>query len=92
MAGVPGGGPVPRTRGSKGELIDRAIGTLASASTAAAETLRDLLDAESESVRLGTCRAILEPQAKLRETEELTGRVEALEEALVDRQASRWAG
>ena len=41
--------------------------------------LRNLLRAESESVRLGACRTTLELSAKLRETVELEARIEALE-------------
>ena len=60
-------------------MLARAVGTLADASTAAASKLKDLLDAESETVRLGACRAILELGSKLRESEELAGRIAALE-------------
>src|SRR5215212_7972824 len=56
---------------ARAEMIARAVGTLADASTAAAATLRKLLDATNEHVRLGACRAILELGAKLREAEEL---------------------
>ena len=64
---------------ARAEMVARAVGTLADASTAAAATLRKLLDAESETVRLGACRAILELGVKLREGEELAQRIAALE-------------
>ena len=71
-----------RVAEARREMLARAVGTLADASTAAAAKLRDLLDAESETVRLGACRAILELGAKLRESDELAGRIAALEERL----------
>ena len=67
---------------ARSELLARAVGTLADASTAAASKLKDLLEAESETVRLGACRAILELGTKLRESEELAGRIAALEERI----------
>ena len=71
-----------RVAEARREMLARAVGTLADASTAAAAKLRDLLDAESETVRLGACRAILELGAKLRESDELAERIAALEERL----------
>ena len=62
-------------------LIVRAVGTLARVASAAAVTLAQLLKAESESVRLGACRAILELAVRLRESEELEARIAALEDA-----------
>jgi hypothetical protein len=62
------------------ESIARAVGQLAEASTEAVATLRALLSAESASVRLGACRAILELGMKLRENHELATRLAALEE------------
>jgi hypothetical protein len=53
---------------ARGELVSRTVGRLTDASTAAVTTLRALLEAESESVRLGACRAILELGRKLRES------------------------
>ena len=63
-----------------GELIKRATGRLAAACSAAATTLALLLKADSESVRLGAARSILELATKMRETEELEGRMAALED------------
>jgi hypothetical protein len=48
--------------------------------TAAAATLRKLLKAEAETVRLGAARALLELGTKLRESAELEERLRALEE------------
>jgi hypothetical protein len=41
-------------------FIDRAVGRLAKASTAAADRLRDLLDSPSEKIRLAAARYVLE--------------------------------
>ena len=64
---------------ARAEMIARAAGQLADASTEAVATLRALLDAEAETVRLGSARAILELGTKLRESEELGRRIAALE-------------
>lgn len=41
----------------RSEMLDRAVGKLADAATEAAQTLRDLLGADSETGRLGAARA-----------------------------------
>lgn len=65
---------------ARAEMLTRAIGTLADASTAATQALRALLDAaEPPSVRLGAARAILELGVKLREHLELEARIAELE-------------
>ena len=64
---------------TRSAMLSRAVGTLADASTEAATTLRALLGADSETVRLGACRAILELGTRLRESEELAQRLSALE-------------
>ncbi len=46
------------------------------------ETLTLLLDSESDSVRLGASRAILDNLLRFREAEELSDRVGQLEQAL----------
>ena len=79
---------------ARADLIGRAVGVLARVSTAAAATLAGLLKAESESVRLGAARSILELAVKLRESEELEQRIAALEEqtaATPQQGRSRWA-
>ena len=63
----------------RGEMIGRALGKMADGMTAAADTLRKLLKAEGESVRLGAARSILELGNKLRESVELEERLCALE-------------
>jgi hypothetical protein len=61
-------------------LRTQALTALGAASTAAVRTLGTLLNAQSESVRLGACRAILELGTKLRETDELEQRLLLVEE------------
>lgn len=65
---------------ARAAMVDAATGGLAAAATAAVQTLRLLLDAEGESVRLGAARSIIEMGAKLREVSELAERIAALEE------------
>jgi AcrR family transcriptional regulator len=64
---------------ARGRLLEHAVGQLAEASTAAAATLRALLDAEADTVRLGAARSILELGGRLREWVELEARIAALE-------------
>ena len=64
---------------ARAEVTARALGKLAAASTAAASTLRKLLNAESEAVKLSAARSILELGTKLREAVELEQRIVALE-------------
>jgi len=63
----------------RSEMIGRATGRLADASSKAVDTLAALLKADSESVRLGAARSILEMGAKFRESAELEQRIAELE-------------
>ena len=63
----------------RADMVGRALGRMADGMTEAADTLRKLLKAESEAVRLGSCRAMLELCVKLRESVELESRLAALE-------------
>jgi len=65
----------------RGEMVSRATGRLADVSAKAVETLSALLSAESETVRLGAARSILELGTKLREANELERRITELEGA-----------
>ena len=67
---------------AKAEMVSRAVAMLADASTEAAATLRRLLQADSESVRLNAAKAVIELGIKLRESEELAKRVKQLEETI----------
>src|SRR5262245_10582637 len=50
----------------RSRMVQQALGRLAEASTEAADTLRALLRAEGETVRLGAARSILEIGQRLR--------------------------
>jgi hypothetical protein len=66
---------------ARSDLIFRAVGALADASSEAAQTLRDLLASDRPSVQLGAAKAILDLGIKVREHAELADRIEALEAA-----------
>jgi hypothetical protein len=66
----------------RAEMIGRALGQLADGMTEAASTLRGLLAAEGESVRLGAARSILELGHKLREAVEFEERIADLEQRM----------
>jgi hypothetical protein len=82
--------PVFRRRVSeaRGAIVGRAVGMLSAAGTEAARTLKKSLKSETDLVRLSAARSILELGNKLRETAELTERIEALE-ALQERQGQQ---
>jgi hypothetical protein len=63
----------------RAEMTSRALGRMADGMADAADVLRQLLNAESESVRLGAARSLLELGVKLRESVELEERLAALE-------------
>src|SRR5262245_12875208 len=66
----------------RAEMVARAAGQLADGMAEAAATLRSLLQAESEPVRLAAARAILEIGNRLREAVELEARLQAVEARL----------
>jgi hypothetical protein len=61
------------------EMVGRCLGRMADGMAEAADTLRQLLKAESESVRLGAARALVELGVKIRDAVELSERVAELE-------------
>ncbi len=63
----------------RGEMVSRALGKLTDTTAAAADALKCLLSADSETVRLGAAKAILELGLKIRESVELEDRLRALE-------------
>jgi len=67
---------------ARAELMEKALGKLASAAAEAVDTLRKLLKAEAESARLGAARSIIELAGRLRASVELEERLRALEEHL----------
>ena len=69
----------------RAEMVSLALGKLADGMSDAAGTLRKLLKAKGESVRLGACRAMLEMGVKLRESVELEAQLTALESKLIEK-------
>ena len=66
----------------RSEMVSQAAGQLASRMAEAAEALQKLLTAESETVRLGAARSILELGTRLREQFDHEQRLCAIEECL----------
>ena len=65
---------------ARGAVIRQAVGRLARDCSTAADTLADLLTADSETVRLGAARSILELTIKIRDHEDIESRIAALEQ------------
>jgi hypothetical protein len=68
----------------RADMVQRSMGRMAESMTEAAGVLRQLLGAESESVRLGAARSLLELGVKLRESVELEQRLLAIERRMAD--------
>jgi hypothetical protein len=64
----------------RGEMTGRAAGALADGMSAAVQTLRDLLSAGKEGVRLNAAKAILQLSAELGQIADLEQRIRDLEE------------
>lgn len=64
------------------DMVARCLGRMADGMTDAADTLRKLLAANSEGVRLGAARALLELGLKIREGVELGERLDEVEQLL----------
>jgi HEAT repeat protein len=67
----------------RAEMVERTLGRMVDGMSEAADVLRKLLAAQSESVRLGAARSLLELGVKLRETVELERRLADLEAKLL---------
>src|SRR5262249_44209430 len=72
----------------RSDMIQRALGKMAATMSRAADTLRRLLSADSDSIRLSAVRSLLELGTKLRESTELEERLTALEERITRVKAS----
>ena len=70
-------------------MAQRALGKMSDGMAEAADTLRQLLKAEAESVRLGAARSILELGSKLREAVELEDRIGELEAIIEELQSDQ---
>ena len=68
-----------RVTEARAEFVSRALGRLSDSATEAADTLRALLSAGDDRVKLGAARAVLELGVKLKESTELEARIAALE-------------
>jgi hypothetical protein len=64
------------------EIVRQAVGKLGDASTHAAAVLRELLNADSESVRLSAARSILDHTVKFSEFASVEQRLSSLEASL----------
>jgi len=64
---------------ARAELLGRAMARLSAACTTAVTTLTALLTAESESVRLGAARSVLDAALRWREHEDLAARLDHVE-------------
>ncbi len=64
---------------ARAEILSGAMARLSAAATGAVETLTSLLAAESESVRLGAARSILDVALRWREQDELARRLDNIE-------------
>lgn len=71
-----------RVNEAQAALVGQATGVLAAGMTEAAETLKSLLQAQSERTRLSAARAILWLGLKVRETAELEARLLEIEKAM----------
>jgi hypothetical protein len=65
-------------------MVDRATGQMAHSVVAAAETLRSLLAARAEVVRLGAARSLIDLAVRLREHIDFEQRLQALEQRLAN--------
>jgi hypothetical protein len=68
-----------RVAAARAEMVEKALGRMADSMSAAADTLRQLLTANGDNVKLGAARALLELTVKLRESVELEARLQSLE-------------
>jgi hypothetical protein len=78
-----------RVAQARADLVERSLGHLSLGAVDAAVTLRNLLEAEDNRVKLGAARAILELGLKVRDSVEIEARLRTLEEqqALQERRA-----
>jgi hypothetical protein len=68
-----------RVSEARAGMVEKALGRMADSMSAAADTLRQLLTANGDNVKLGAARALLELTVKLRESVELEERLRTLE-------------
>ena len=69
-----------RVSAARGELMERAGGLLSDAATQAVDVLRELLNADADTIRLAAARTILQQTVALRTAAELEHRIARLEQ------------
>jgi hypothetical protein len=74
---------------ARDELITNALGELVDSASGAVATLRALLEARDERVKLGAAKTILDQLLRIRETLTLSQRLATLERALQTRNGKR---
>jgi len=74
-----------RVRELRHAQSDKAVAAVDQASVKAADTLTELCDSDSERIKLGAARCLLELTFKIREQREVVERLEALEQTLRER-------
>lgn len=72
---------------ARDQLLHDALSDLTAGAAEASLTLRDLLRSDSESIRLGACRAILSAVLNMREQAELADRLARIEADLAEQKA-----
>jgi hypothetical protein len=77
-----------RVTEARAEMVERALGQLADGASEAVGTLRKLLKAKADPVKLSAARTILEVGNKLRESVELQQRIAALEQRLKGKESA----
>jgi hypothetical protein len=77
-----------RVTEARAGMVERALGQLADGSSEAVGTLRKLLKAKADPVKLSAARTILEMGNKLRESVELTQGIAALEQRLKGKESA----
>jgi hypothetical protein len=75
-----------RVRQARADYLERALGHLSRASADAAITLRNLLKSDDNKIKLQAAKALLDAEAKFRESEELAAEVEDLKEQIAQMQ------
>jgi len=73
----------------RGDMVRRSLRRMADGMTEAADVLRQLLAAQSESVRLGAARSLLELGGKLRESVELEEEIGELRQIIGELQGEQ---
>src|SRR5262245_28593188 len=66
----------------RGQMVSRAVGKMAESMVLGADTVKDLLKAKSETVRLGAARILLEVGSKLHSDADFEERMRRMEEDL----------